>query len=266
MQLPAPFSLTKWNEWLANYQIPLEAAGNKFGEINEALLKVRRRIEAESTTDVDDIASLLLPLDATLEQWHGSLPPLWMPQTFRISPEHKKALDYVYDKYEVWHNHWISSMWNYYHLSRVIVYTDILSAILNNFSVNHLGLMQRCFEVMKLMTTGTVRSVPYHLGYSRIQRETNETTDLEGHERSLQGTYLLIWPLFVMGGLRTTSAELRAWVAKTLDKIAVILGNKHAKSLAEQLRTAESYEQSELWAYTKAAENVEGESEDLATI
>lgn len=266
MQLPVPFSLTEWNKWLANYQTPLEAAGNKFGEINETFLKVRRRIEAESKTDVDEIASLLLPLDTMLQQWHEHLPLRWMPQTVKISPVHQKAIDYVYDEYEVWEDHWIASMWNYYHLARVILYTDILSAILNNFSVDHLDLMQRCFEVMKLMTLGTVRSVPYHLGYSRIQQEANEPTDLEGHERSLQAIYLLIWPFFVMGGLRTTSAELRAWVARTLDKIAIILGNQHARSLAEQLRTAESFERSELWAYTKAPGHVEDESEDLSNM
>lgn len=51
-----------------------------------------------------------------------------------------------------------------------------------------------------------------------------------------------------------------------IEKIAVSSGNRHAKSFAEQLRSAESYEQSELWAYTNTNENVKGENEDRMTI
>lgn len=111
---------------------------------------------------------------------------------------------------------WIALMWNNYRLARTILYTDILSALTNNFLVNHSSLMQRCVEVLKTMTTGTVRSVPYHLVCSGIELETSEATVQEQSQRSLAGSYLLIWPLFVAGGIRTTSAELREWTARTL--------------------------------------------------
>lgn len=262
MQLPVPISLKKWHSWLKKLPDRVESAGDEFGELSDLLLNDRVRIEAGGITDVDEIASLLLPHDAGIEQWRDSLPLSWIPQTLGIGAKCKNDIDYLYDEYEVWSDHWIASMWNNYHMLRIILHTDILSAILNNFSVAHLGLLQRCFEVMKAMTEGIVRSVPYHFG----EPEMSELVGLEQQKQSLAGCYLLIWPLFIMGGLRTTSADLRAWAAKTLDRIAVTLGNHHAKSLAEQLRSTKSYEQSELWAYADKHGELGLESENAMGI
>lgn len=249
MREPAPFPFSKWHGWAEEYQIESETIGNEFGLISALLLQTRHRIKAEKITDVKQMADLLLPFDVKIEKWRAALPESWLSSTVHITPEYRVAIGHLYDEYEVWNDLWIASMWGNYCGSRVMLYHDILKAIMEDsrFTTEHLVLMRRCIETLCMLTRFLICSVPFHLGYTKAHPLRNEVIKIEQSERSLAGGYILIWMIFIMGGLRTTSPEQRKYAANLLDKIALGLGNQHAKSLATQLKTEKTYDPSEPW-------------------
>ena len=69
------------------------------------------------------------------------------------------------------------------------------------------------------------------------------------------GGYMLIWPLYMVGMLDTTTRPQRYWIAKVLEKIGLCSGASLAISRSKALLVAaeDDFRESEHWPYIQVA-------------
>jgi hypothetical protein len=95
------------------------------------------------------------------------------------------------------------------------------------------------------MGNGICHSVLYIVGYKRDGPHAEKTA--QGDDRS-PGGYLLLWPLFYVGSLRTTSQAQKCWIISILRYIGFRMGLKLAVSMATKLEdTPASFSESAAW-------------------
>jgi hypothetical protein len=177
----------------------------------------------------------------------------------RCSPD--KSADH-WSRYHVFYDLWTVAVWDNYHNNLTLIWNTLLNAVMNNWSSKYIDLMRLCVQKLTELTESFIRTVPFQLGYTERESSTPQPMGTNIDEHSLAGGYILIWPLFIAGGLRTTSLEQREWLARQLDRIATGLGNQHARSLASQLRAnLTTFDASEFWTFAGARfeDEIQGE-------
>ncbi|KAH6874149.1 hypothetical protein B0T10DRAFT_465823 [Thelonectria olida] len=96
--------------------------------------------------------------------------------------------------------------------------------------------LQSSAKVLVDMANGIFHSVAYHLGHRWCDGDIGGARKLEfSGGVPTPGGFLLLWPLFFSGMLRTTPKEQRQWVAKTIRQMGVQMGLQLAMSMAKLL-------------------------------
>jgi len=181
--------------------------------------------------------------------WERNLPESWAYKSYRSTNSPNSLPNRWTSQYDVYPDLWIASMWNNYRSVRLLIHEAIIKATMKCGLAEEKQETQSSIRVLVDMTNDVCRSVAYHLGYSRnVGQETNsnkaEGTDL----LPTPGGYLLMWPLFLSGMLRTTPKDQRRWIATTLSQIGIGMGLRLALSMATILgETEKSFSDSEVW-------------------
>lgn len=253
MQEALPYALVKWSQWASPAQKTDESNANRFGEINGQLAALRAAIKHRNITNPSTVISMLLPIENELESWKNGLPESWSPTLHNLLQDDgcqsiRGDLD---TQFEVYPDLWVASMWNNYRTVRILIHETIMSITLKYGTSEDMAALQPSINVLQEMATQVCRSVAFHLGTYPTRKRAN--SGLEGqksvHIAAIPGGYILAWPLYLAGMLRTTPTEQKMWMASQLHRIAVTMGLRLAYSFAEALRlhTEKSFSDTELW-------------------
>jgi hypothetical protein len=233
LQVPMPIAFERWSCW-AQRVLPKDAmVAQEFAVINEHLAAVRAEIKRNGINDFLIVSSRLLAVDAMVEAWRQRLPHSWAFKSYRRLGSTSMAM---YDaQCEIYPNLWLAVMWNNYRCVRLLIHESIASAAtLQTASIAAKKIMQTSTKTLMAMADGVCYSVPYHLGF-RYANELKEAAIEGNNERGTPGGYLLLWPLFLSGMLRTTPPRQRYWIASTLRQIGSQMGLKLAIYMAASL-------------------------------
>jgi hypothetical protein len=253
MQEAIPGALVKWSQWAGALQKPDEFNANRFGEINGRLAIVRAHIKHHHITDPAVVSTMLLPIDHELEDWKNKLPEHWNPKSYYQIPNNplQSVKHHLDSHYEVYSDLWVASMWNNYRVVRILIHENIISITLKYGTSKQISALQSSVKILRDMTNSVCRSVAFHLGFHNTTAQNN--SDSVGLHMTdggaIPGGYLLAWPLYLSGMLRTTPREQKLWMASRLDFIANTMGLRLAHSFAETLRMPDekSFSDADLW-------------------
>ncbi|RFU25537.1 hypothetical protein B7463_g10801, partial [Scytalidium lignicola] len=299
LRLPYPFAVRKWMTWSERAQQPDELPANELIVLNENLTSARAWLKENNITDPIIVATKLLPVDQTLQEWANALPNNWLPVTYDASSRSPSPIskawgtssdkgkkresefdsestrsssisDGKYDvsyggQFNLYEDLWIAAVWNNYRGSRILIHETILSSAISNpappstppqFIEN---MMNESAGILVEMTVDVCRSVYFHMNscsrnpspqpspsMSRPRHPTMPTNSTH-----MSGSYLLIWPLYMAGLLRTTPGRQRSWLADKLEIIGRELGNRQAIMLSDALREFrnETFIKTKEWQY-----------------
>ncbi|OOF96468.1 hypothetical protein ASPCADRAFT_144923 [Aspergillus carbonarius ITEM 5010] len=167
-------------------------------------------------------------LDADLELWRASLSPVWYYTTIDISHTPSKDLPHFpprRDKYHVYHNIGLASMWNNYRQIRLVLNEMIRFMCLRLWRLQRAPEYQQtigqCMAIMKQMVDDICATIPYHF--------------LSG-EAGSGAAVRLLWPLYFAGSSTATDPSTREWIAQNLDVIGNSAALQQAESMAQILR------------------------------
>lgn len=232
LQEPVPYALKRWSQWSEHLNVDKLDPANRFSEINETLASIRAKLKHQNIKDPAVVASRLLPIDDMLQTWEATLPPSWRYKSYR-SIRSCSATSSSYDtQYDVYPEAWIACVWNSYRNVRLLIHESIVVATLRHGTAAQKANLQASVEVLAAMANGICHSVAYHLGHGR--RAGDKKLELQDGVPA-PGGFLLLWPLFFSGMLRTTPRGQREWVAKTIRQIGVQMGLRLAVTMARML-------------------------------
>jgi hypothetical protein len=236
IQEPIPCQLARWSQWAEQFQPDALIPVNRFSEINEDLASVRASLKYQKITDPVVVAAQLLPFDHLIEEWAQSLPPSWHYKSHRaIGPDGvpSSRYDLQCDEYSAL---WIACVWNCYRNARLLIHEAIIVATLKNGTEEQKANLQGSATVIAAMANGICHSVAYHLNswqQSPPADSLGEATPWDSDPSP--GAFLLLWPLFFSGMLRTSPPDQREWVAKTIRRIGLQMGLRLAMLMADML-------------------------------
>jgi hypothetical protein len=237
LQEPLPYDLQKWNMWVAPAQKEDEYGANKFGEINGRLAALRAIIKHKNITDPSTVMSMLLPLDQELELWKTNLPITWYPTCYSSLPHVNDTQNVSFDsRYDVYPDLWVASMWNNYRTVRILIHETIMFITLKFGSSTDYAKLDYSTVVLRAMTNEICHTVPFHLGQCVDGIEPHLEPLKSEKTVPVPGAYLIIWPLFLCGMLRTTPSRQRQWIASRLLHIALTMGLRLAFNFAKELQ------------------------------
>lgn len=239
-QEPIPYALERWSSWAEPIQRKDESPANRFSELNDRIAGVRAKIKRESICTPSVVASLLLPVDNELELWRRTLPPSW---EYRRYMSLNPWTDTYKSHYDLYSDLWVASVWNSYRSVRLMIHEHIMSTTLKYGLEEDKELLQITTTVLQDMADDVCYSVPFHLGHqSQIDVEIQDDV-------AIPGGYLLMWPLFLSGMLRTTPTTQKRWIASKLRQIGVCMGLRLAFSMSEKLVEMgnNSFSDSKVW-------------------
>lgn len=273
--------------WARPSQQPDEVHANELIMINEHLAAERAWLRENDVNDPVIIAKKLLPIDQMLETWSNCAPDNWIPVTYDVrslvpgsepglnanfyaaSPRYAERDDCSYDgQWDLYEDLWIASVWNNYRGSRIIIHESILAATISTMKTDTLTedliktIMDESVRVLGEMMAGICRSIYFHMSSRSAHapfldsyppsRSSYPTIPADTTEMS--GTYLVIWPLYMAGLLRTTPPDQRSWIADKLEDIGRAVGNKQALTLSAALREVknETFINTKEWEYGEA--------------
>ncbi|TEY53010.1 hypothetical protein BOTCAL_0252g00080 [Botryotinia calthae] len=159
-----------------------------------------------------------------------------------------KDSDVVFDGYyHVYYDHWVAQIWNAIRELRILLNETIREVLLKDFTSPVPSLLgseyaeqfQICTEIVYHLQAEILASVPQHMGYvSRKSAHPHLWSDFEKDGLGtdfptirFSGGYFLIWPLFLVGNLRLSTPEARAFCVKNLRHVGTHMGIEHANLL-----------------------------------
>ncbi|GJN76691.1 hypothetical protein PLIIFM63780_000178 [Purpureocillium lilacinum] len=247
LQLAIPYSLKCWSHWAETIQSEEEFAANRFSEINERLANARAEIKQQRISSPSVIASRLLKFDDEIEAWRRDLPASWAYKSYcsvrstRSPPS--EVFESHYDKYP---DLWIASTWNNYRSVRLLIHEAIIAATLKHGSEEEIANLTASMAVLARMARDICNSVAYIMGRGR--EGSRSPTPEDGNGSASPGGYLLLWPLFLAGMLRTTRRVQRAWITSEIRHIGTTMGIHLAISMARVLvEHNKSFSDAEVW-------------------
>ncbi|POR37839.1 Uncharacterized protein TPAR_01972 [Tolypocladium paradoxum] len=245
LQEPIPYALRRWSSWVESLQSEAESASNRFSEINERLAIARADIKRKGICSPSAIATRLLRIDGELETWRRDLPASWVYKSYR-DLRSTGSLDRGFTGwYDMYPDLWIASAWNNYRTVRLLIHETIIKATIKYGAVDENPNLDVSMAVLQTMTRDICNSVICHLGGPQLHDPTGSQG---GISRAIPGGYMLMWPLFLSGMLRTTPMDQRRWIAAELRKIGVGMGLRLAISMATLIEEQnKSFSDSEVW-------------------
>lgn len=249
LQEPIPYALEKWSHWAECMQPHDESPGNRFSEINEKLAAVRAELKRDGICSPQIVTARLLSIDVALLNWERTLPESWAYESYRATNFAGSLPSTWTLPYDVYPDLWVASMWNNYRSVRLLIHEAIIKATLRYGSTEEKRALQYSGRVLVDMTNDICRSVPYHLEQKQTIRQESSSDSTECMELvATPGGYLLMWPLFLSGMLRTTPRDQRSWTKSKLWQIGTCMGLRLALSMAKILEQKEkSFSDSEVW-------------------
>ncbi|KAF5002559.1 hypothetical protein FDECE_10589 [Fusarium decemcellulare] len=184
---------------------------SRFVDINETLVGVRAELKYQDIRDCVIVAERLLAVDKMLIHWAETLPNHTAPSGLTGC---RRA----------------TCVWNSYRNVRLLIHESIMAATLKYGTDEEKASLQSSAKVLVDMENGICHSTAYHLGYQRSDGKLKYLENVPA-----PGGYLLLWPHFFSGILRTTPKEQRQWVAKTIRRMGVQMGLQLAMSMAKLL-------------------------------
>ncbi|KAB8304747.1 hypothetical protein EYC80_004101 [Monilinia laxa] len=195
--------------------------------------------------DPNDLFDDAEALDERFLAFSTNVPKGWEYTTVHTEHDPDIAFDGYYHLY---YDHWVAQIWNAIRQLRILLNETIREVLLKDFSSpipcllgpEYAERFHICTEIMYQMQAEILASVPQHVGYpakntTPSQPWTGYKTDGLGAEiPTIQssGGYFLIWPLYVAGGMRISTPEVREFCVKNLRHIGKHMGIEHANLLA----------------------------------
>ena len=182
-----------------------------------------------NSTDAVQIIQEALQLDADLASWAESMNPTWRYKIFQTPPVAKTNnfgpySFYHSDKYYIYPNIEIASMWNNYHQTRIIVHGIVRSMCTQLLEPGTTYAYQQTLlqsnAVSEEMIDNLCASVPYYF---------------TSGETGVGGLVRLSWPLFIAADYSASTSVERGWLVRTLEEIGQITGAQQALTMAQFL-------------------------------
>ncbi|TVY20767.1 hypothetical protein LARI1_G001797 [Lachnellula arida] len=194
-------------------------------------------------TDPEAIISKCLEIDGFLLAIATNVPDGWEFETVFTDVDS----DFVYNgRYDVYYDYWIAQMWNALRTLRVMLNEQVRNTLLAGFSSKppyftepqYTAQFQISTELLYQVQDDVLGTVVQHMGRPPSkdpspQYRTTIKDDLSPIPMSA-GTFLM-WPLWFVGIMDSSSEQKRAFVAKNLHAIADILGIQQAHVLARSV-------------------------------
>lgn len=246
LQEPIPYALHRWSSWAQPEQEIDDRPTNRFSEINEVLAAARAEIKHKRISDPRTVAAMLLPIDAMVEDWRRSLPESWSFTSYRdLGSANARAATFN-SQYDMYPDLQTATRWNTYRNVRILIHEAIMSATLRHGTLEETENLGKSAKVLRDMANAICHSVPYHLGYTRSRAHTKDAMHAEAIPSP--GGFLILWPLFFSGMLRTACQEQRVWIATILRHIGMGMGIQLALSMAEALeQNTRSFSDRDVW-------------------
>lgn len=231
-----------------------EFAQNEMTNIDPAWIAQRIMIDYTSFNaryhagyyiDAQELLDDAEALDERFLAFFTNIPKGWEYTIVRTD----KDSDVVFDGYyHVYYDHWVAQIWNAIRELRILLNETIREVLLKDFTSPVPSLLgseyaerfQICTEIVYHLQAEILASVPQHMGY--VSRKSANPHLWSGFEKDGFGTdvptirfsggYFLIWPLFLVGNLRLSTPEARAFCVKNLRHIGTQMGIEHANLLA----------------------------------
>ncbi|KAJ5610939.1 hypothetical protein N7510_007658 [Penicillium lagena] len=207
------------------HSLPIESLYTLLLDLNDLSLKIEK-----ADYSVEALGSLLgeaLHLETDLRCWAMSLSPRWQYTVIKNSslPSENDVRFLVHgDSYHVYHDLTISSMWNHYRQTRIIVSQMIRSMALY---ICELRESPECRQMVSEFTStinqlvdDVCASVAYHFLFGTPW---------------LTGAIRLSWPLLI-SAICTENSATHAWILQTFDTIAAMTGFQQPLGMLQRIR------------------------------
>jgi hypothetical protein len=191
-------------------------------------------------SDPATIISKALVLDSDLIAWALTVPAAWSYSSVDVSfSSTGTSLDEVIygNKFHVYSESWIGSVWNSYRGSRILVHDFIVWAIdqaqrQNPGQAEYSALTAQSQAIQLQLAEDIYASTPYFLGY----RMNSDSSRIEWCSAVAAGGYLLLWPLTLAAESSRSKPELYESVIHCLEKIGYRMGIRRALAIVELMR------------------------------
>jgi hypothetical protein len=266
---PIPYSIHMWSEWAEGVQSADEIPGNRLAEKISDLITLRSWIKSYPEIDPLVKTTKLLEMDEMLEQWPNDLPSYWSYKTTRNYQHDREDDDdtqFGLEQYR-YADLYAASMWLSCRSARIQLHQTLMPLVMSDSTLSPNSkepYVQRSRQVLKEMTAGICRSVAFIMGDipstadHNCDPKTSPPQDpSNGPPNPAPGGYMLIWPLYMVGMLDTTTKSQRYWISKVLERIGRCSGASLAISRSKALLVAaeDDFRESEDWPYIKVADD-----------
>lgn len=264
---PVPYSIRTWSKWAEAIQSEDEIPANRLAELIGDLIVARSWIKSHPDAQPYKKMEKLLLMDEALKQWPRKLPSYWtyeaIPVTKSRADENVNAHTGFDDEQDRYTDLYAASMWLSYRSARVQLHQTLMPLIMSNSDFSLVGKdwrLKASRQVLEEMTRGICRSVSFIMGdMPSLQHEIPNPTTISppptksGNLDPAPGGYMLIWPLYMVGMLDTTTKAQRYWIARVLERIGIVSGASLAIARSKALLVAaeDDFRESEDWPYIR---------------
>lgn len=208
------------------HSLPIESLYNILLKLNDLSLKIEK-----ADYSVETLGPLLgeaLHLEIDLRCWTMSLSSRWQYAVIKnSSPPSENDVHFLIhdDSYHVYHDLTISSMWNHYRQTRIIVNQMIRSMALHIFELRKspecLQMISESTSTINQLVDDVCASVAYHFLFGTL---------------GLSGAIRLPWPLLISAICTDNDSATHAWILQTLDTIVALTGFQQPFGMLQHIR------------------------------
>jgi hypothetical protein len=202
-------------------------------------------------SDPETILTRCLELDRIMEEGFARPPPDWKYEIILTDAEP----ELIYNgRYDIYHNYWISQVWNGMRCHRCLMNERIRKTLLKGSSSkppiftspSYTTLLQRSTDTMNALQADILATVPQHLGYASWNHRTpppsatdspwKPSRDPTNPLMHMSGSYFVLWPLWYAGIMDIASEATQRYVVRNLLLIGRELGLQQALFLADVIQ------------------------------
>ncbi|KAL2068906.1 hypothetical protein VTL71DRAFT_15244 [Oculimacula yallundae] len=244
--------LPKFMQEYIEYGIRLVETPDASFRVQEIMMKfasLRADVFHKRITDPRKILSTAFELDGVLLNISSNPPPGWAFEVIYTDA----CTDIVYNgQYHLYYDFWVAQIWNALRTLRIMLNETIRKILLGSFGLQkpvftetqHTAQIQKCTNVVYNLQSDILYSVPQHLnifpepagfrdhgiasiGLHKVMEEFAGVR--------MSGGAFLIWPLWFVGIADTATEDMKSFVVRNLDNIAVTMGIQQAGLLARNV-------------------------------
>ena len=247
-----------WSKWAEPVQRDDEIPANRLAELISDLISLRAWIKSHPEVLPSRKISNLLNMDRKLVSWTEDLPAYWqyrstlLPQSVGVDLE-ETGFDQQDDFYV---DFYAASMWLSYRSARIQLHVALMPLVMADDTLS-LCSKQAALQHSRYVLKEMAKEVCYSYSFIMGDIAATSNPDLASRERvgnsfgPAPGGYMLIWPLYLVGMLDTTTKGQRYWIAERLKHIGICSGASLAVARAKALLIAaeDEFRESEYWPY-----------------